>query len=98
MTAPGVAGRILRRLENSPLYQLVKLKLRRILYSANTDSEDMDAGIGVALTVLTLPGAFLSLLLFNKYGSLLRYLRGQVRFDPYAASLPDEYLFVVLAM
>ncbi len=98
MTAPGVADRILRRLENSPLYQLVKLKLRRILYSANTDSEDMDAGIGVALTVLTLPGAFLSLLLFNKYGSLLRYLRGQVRFDPYAASLPDEYLFVVLAM
>ena len=98
MTTPGIADRMSRRLDDSPLYQLVKLKLRRILYSASADSEDMDAGIGVALTVLTLPGAFLSLLLFNKYGSLLRFLRGQVRFDPYAASLPDEYLFIVLAM
>ncbi len=98
MTTPEMAGRRSRWFDNSPLYQLVKLKLRRILYSTNADSEDMDAGIGVALTVLTLPGAFLSLLLFNKYGSLLRFLRGQVRFDPYAASLPDEYLFIVLAM
>jgi hypothetical protein len=98
MTTPGIADRMSRRLDDSPLYQLVKLKLHRILYSASADSEDMDAGIGVALTVLTLPGAFLSLLLFNKYGSLLRFLRGQVRFDPYAASLPDEYLFIVLAM
>lgn len=98
MTTPGIADHISQRFDDSPLCQLVKLKLRRILYSANSDSEDMDAGIGVALTVLTLPGAFLSLLLFNKYGSLLRFLRGQVRFDPYAASLPDEYLFIVLAM
>ena len=98
MRTPGTADPRSQRFADSPLYQLVKLKLRRILYSANADSEDMDAGIGVALTVLTLPGAFLSLLLFNKYGSLLRFLRGEVRFDPYAASLPDEYLFIVLAM
>ena len=82
----------------SPLKQLVKLKLGRMLYGANADSEEIEGGIGVALTLLTLPGAFLSLLLFNKYGSLLRLLRGQVKFDPYAASLPDEYLFIVLAM
>ena len=98
MTTIGIAGRISRRCDDSALYQLVRLKLRRILYSASADSEDMDAGIGVALTLLTLPGAFLSLLLFNKYGSLLRFLRGQFHFDPYAASLPDEYLFIVLAM
>ena len=98
MRTPGTADPRSQWFADSPLYQLVKLKLRRILYSANADSEDMDAGIGVALTVLTLPGAFLSLLLFNKYGSLLRFLRGEVRFDPYAASLPDEYLFIVLAM
>ena len=69
-----------------------------MLYGANADSEEVDSGIGVALSMLALPGAFLSLLLFNKYGSLLRFLRGQVKFDPYAASLPDEYLFIVLAM
>lgn len=98
MTTPGLVDRWASRFDDSPLYQLVKLKLRRILYSTSADSDDIDAGIGVALTVLTLPGAFLSLLLFNKYGSLLRFLRGEVRFDPYAASLPDEYLFLVLAM
>ncbi len=85
-------------LEHYALYQLIKLKLGRMLYGAHAESEDMDAGVGLALAVLTLPGAFLSLLLFNKYGSLLRFLRGQIKFDPYIASLPDEYLFIVLAM
>ena len=87
-----------RNFKDSPLYQLAKLKLGRMLYGANAESDEIEAGIGVALSLLTLPGAFLSLLLFNKYGSLLRLLRGQVRFDPYASSLPDEYLFIVLAM
>jgi len=96
MSAEGIAR--WRRLEDSSLYQLVKLKLGRMLHGATADSEDMDADLGVALSLLTLPGAFLSLLLFNKYGSLLHFLRGEVKFDPYAASLPDEYLFIVLAM
>lgn len=87
-----------RRLEDHAIYQLVKLKLGRMLYGSHADSEDMDSEVGVALVVLTLPGVFLSLLLFNKYGSLLRFLRGQVKFDPYLSSLPDEYLFIVLAM
>ncbi len=98
MTDPGIADRTSRRLEGSPLYQLVKLKLGRMLHGANADSDEMDRGIVLALTVLTLPGAFLSLLLFNKYGSLLRFLRGQIKFDPYASSLSDEYLFIALAM
>lgn len=98
MSGPPIAVRLSRYLEDYPLYQLAKLKLGRMLYGANADSEEMDTGIGAALSVLALPGAFLSLLLFNKYGSLLRFLRGQVTFDPYASSLPDEYLFIVLAM
>jgi hypothetical protein len=98
MSDDGLSYRIAQRLEDNPLYQLVKLKLGRMLHGANPDSEDFDSGIGVALSVLTLPGAFLSLILFNKYGSLLHFLRGQLKFDPYAASLPDEYLFIVLAM
>jgi hypothetical protein len=94
----GILERWLQALEDYPLYQLVKLKLGRMLYGAEADSEDMDTSIGTALAVLALPGAFLSLLLFNKYGSLLRLLRGQVNFNPYASSLPDEYLFIVLAI
>ena len=98
MNDESIAQRRSRRRNDSPLYQLVKLKLGRMLYGANADSEEVDSGIGVALSMLALPGAFLALLLFNKYGSLLRFLRGQIKFDPYASSLPDEYLFIVLAM
>lgn len=98
MTTDGLLSTAMSRLDEYPLFQLVKLKLGRMLYGADAGSEDLDAGIGTAFVLLTLPGAFLSLLLFNRYGSLLRLLRGQIKFDPYAASLPDEYLFIVLAM
>lgn len=98
MTECGIAEHVSRGVGDSALYQLMQLKLGRMLYGANADSEEVDSGIGVSLSLLALPGAFLALLLFNKYGSLLRFLRGQIKFDPYAASLPDEYLFIVLAM
>lgn len=98
MSGGPISERLSRRLQDYPLYQLAKLKLDRMLYEDQADGEAIDSGIGAALSLLALPGAFLSLLLFNKYGSLLRFLRGQVKFDPYAASLPDEYLFIVLAM
>jgi len=98
MTRLPLCTRIWQRLGDSPVGHLARLKLGRMLYGANPDSEEVDSGLVGALSLLALPGAFLSLLLFNKYGSLLRFLRGQVKFDPYASSLPDEYLFIVLAM
>ncbi|HZP21982.1 MAG TPA: hypothetical protein VFB04_00970 [Terriglobales bacterium] len=98
MTRLPLSTRIWQRLADSPVGHLARLKLGRMLYGANPDSEEVDSGLVGALSLLALPGAFLSLLLFNKYGSLLRFLRGQVKFDPYASSLPDEYLFIVLAM
>jgi hypothetical protein len=36
--------------------------------------------------------------MFEKYGSLIRYLRGNPIFDPYTATVPDEYFFLVLSM
>jgi hypothetical protein len=88
----------LRQLSDHAFYRLVRLSLDRMLYGAHAGTDEIESSVGLTLSLLALPGAFLSLLLFNKYGSLLRLLRGQVHFDPYAASLPDEYFFIVLSM
>lgn len=81
-----------------PFAHLVRLSLYRMLHGLQDDSDEFDADIGRILTLLALPGAFLSLGLIEKYGSLLHWLRGQKHFDPYAASLSDEYFFLVLSM
>jgi hypothetical protein len=58
----------------------------------------MDVGLGVILILLAMPGVMVSLLLFEKYGSLIRFLRGDGVFDPFTATIPDEYFFIVLSM
>jgi|SRR5579859_2560710 len=58
----------------------------------------MDAALGVVLIVLAMPGVLVSLLLFEKYGSLIRWMRGDGVFDPFIATIPDEYFFIVLSM
>ena len=45
-----------------------------------------------------MPGILVSLLLLEKYGSLVRFLRGQRAFDPFVGTIPDEYFFIVLSM
>jgi len=61
-------------------------------------ADELDLGIGVVLIFLAMPGILVSLLMFEKYGSLIRFLRGDGTFDPYIASIPDEYFFIVLSM
>ncbi len=61
-------------------------------------ADDLDLGIGITAILLALPGLFVSLLLFEKYGSLIRFLRGDGSFDPFEATIPDEYFFIVLSM
>lgn len=65
---------------------------------AELGTDDLDLGIGVTGILLAMPGLFISLLLFEKYGSLIRFLRGDGTFDPFAATIPDEYFFIVLSM
>jgi hypothetical protein len=50
------------------------------------------------LAFLAAPGALASLFLLDKYSTLLQYFRGQRHFDPYRASITDEYFFIVLSM
>ncbi len=60
--------------------------------------ESMSFGLGAVLALLASPGAFASIFLLDKYSTLLQWLRGNLHFDPYKASISDEYFFVVLSM
>ena len=64
----------------------------------DSDTEGLDLGVGLVLTLLAMPGGFVSLLLLNKYGTFLQWLRGNTHVDPLLVALPDEYFFIVLSM
>lgn len=82
-----------------PFWRLVEVFLARIFRGGgDSDSEGLDLGIGLVLTFLAIPGGFVSILLFDKYGSLLQWLRGQTNVDTLLIAFPDEYFFVVLSM
>jgi hypothetical protein len=87
------------RYRRLPFWRLVELFCARIFRGGgDADAEGLDLGIGLVLTLLALPGGFVSLLLLNKYASFLQWLRGMTNVDPLAVSFPDEYFFIVLSM
>jgi hypothetical protein len=61
-------------------------------------ADELDLGVAVVLIFLAMPGVLVSLLMFEKFGSLIRFLRGDGTFDPFTATIPDEYFFIVLSM
>src|ERR1700692_2501921 len=82
-----------------PFIRLMRLFVDRIFHGGGDSTEDdLDFSLGLILSLLALPGGFYSIFLFDKYGSLLQWIRGQHDFDPLAAALPDEYFFIVLSM
>lgn len=87
------------RYRQRPFWRLVDLFSSRIFRGGgDADAEGIDLGIGLALTLLALPGGFVSLLLLDKYASFLQWLRGMTNVDALAVSFPDEYFFIVLSM
>jgi len=64
----------------------------------DAEAGELDLGVGVILILLAMPGLLVSLLMFEKYGSLIRYLRGERVFDPFTATAPDEYFFIVVSL
>jgi hypothetical protein len=87
-----------RRLER-PFWRLVQLFVERIFRGGgDSDTEGLDVGIGLVLMLLAMPGGFVSVLLFDKYGSLLQWLRGLGNVDTLVIAFPDEYFFIVLSM
>ena len=82
-----------------PFWQMVQLFVDRIFRGGgDSDTEGLDLGVGLVLTLLAMPGGFVSLLLLNKYGTFLQWLRGNAQADPLLVALPDEYFFIVLSM
>src|SRR5438105_12737067 len=89
-----VAGRRQR-----PFARLVAHFAALILKSGQeSGASELNLGIGGLLALLAAPGGFTSLLLFDKYSSLLRWLRHRPQIDLYWASLSDKYFFIVLSM
>jgi hypothetical protein len=71
------------------------------LFSGTGDSREGGLGLsaGAILAMLAAPGGFISILLLDKYSSLLRFIRdGNQAFDPYQASLSDQYFFFTFSM
>jgi len=82
-----------------PFLRLLSLFVGRMFHGGSElGDNDLDLGIGITAVLLAMPGLFVSLLLFEKYGSLIRFLRGDGKFDPFEATIPDEYFFIVLSM
>jgi len=82
-----------------PFGRLVQLFVERIFRGGgDTDANGVDLGVGLVLTLLAMPGGFVSIFLFDKYGSLLQWLRGQTNVDTLLIAFPDEYFFIVLSM
>ena len=80
-----------------PFFRLIEHFGRRAVGASDTASP-VDLGLGGTLAILAVPGAFSAILLLQKYSSLLNWVLGHPNFDPYRASLQDEYFFIVFSM
>ena len=101
MIAEGIDAIVLQWEERSqrPFWRMVRLFVARIFRGGgDADTDGLDLGIGLVLTLLALPGGFVSLFLLDKYGTFLQWLRGTPNVDPLLVVLPDEYFFIVLSM
>jgi len=88
-----------RTFKRTPLGGLLRLFVGRMFHGgAETGSDSLGMGVGVLVILLAMPGLLASLLMLEEYGSLIRYMRGDGVFDPFVATLPDEYFFIVLSM
>jgi hypothetical protein len=87
-------------LTHTPFGTLFRLFLARMFHgSSDGDDGQLDLGPGVIAILLAMPGLLISLLMFEKYGSLMHFLNGDLNtFDAFAETIPDEYFFVVLSI
>ncbi len=82
-----------------PFLRLCRIFTERIFRGGgDQDSEGLDLGVGLVLTLLAMPGGFVSVLLFVKYSTFLSWMRGAPHVDPLAVAMPDEYFFIALSM
>jgi hypothetical protein len=98
----GWAKRLRRRIDgviHERLFLLLIRHFARRAVGGGDTAGDLDLGLGGALTILALPGAFTALGLTSKYGALIQYFRGTLMdFHPYRECIPDEYFFLTYSM
>ena len=83
----------------TPFGCLARLFVGRMFHgNSGNDAGELDLSVGVVVILLAMPGMLVSLLMLEKYGSLIRFLRGAGPYDPFSATIPDEYFFLVLSM
>ncbi|HYL62325.1 MAG TPA: hypothetical protein VE077_06855 [Candidatus Methylomirabilis sp.] len=77
-----------------PFPTLLRVFLGRVFHGGgDSGSGELDIALGVIFILLAMPGVLVSLLLFEKY--MVLSFGG---FDPFIATIPDEYFFIVLSM
>src|SRR5271170_1424633 len=77
-----------------PFPTLLRVFMGRVFHGGgDSGADEMDVAFGVILILLAMPGVMVSLLLFEKY--MVLSFGG---FDPFVATIPDEYFFIVLSM
>jgi hypothetical protein len=82
----------------TPFGCLLRIFVGRMFHGGGeTGTGELGLGVGAVLILTAMPGLLVSLLMFEKYGSLIRWLRGDGAFDPFAATIADEYFFIVLS-
>jgi len=93
-------SRKLNALARTAFGTLFLLFLGRMFHgSSDADDGQLDLGPGVIAILLAMPGLLVSLLMFEKYGSLMHFLNGDLNtFDAFAETVSDEYFFVVLSV
>jgi hypothetical protein len=89
-----------KRLLRQPFWRLVAHFVARVFENGSDDSgeDELDLGVGALLALLAVPGLFITILLLDKYSSLLRMMRGGPAFNPYTAALPDQYFYLAFSM
>jgi hypothetical protein len=78
--------------------RLVRHFLARLVSGGQGANGEFALGAGALLGLLAAPGAFQSLLMLDKYSTLLNLLRGRLHQDLLVVSAPDKYQFLCLAM
>src|SRR5215469_12933442 len=85
-------------LARRPFVRLVVHFITRLLRGGRESESEFELGIAPLLGLLASPGAFCSILLFQKYSSLSDFITGHAHRDIYTYSIPDKYFFICLAM
>ena len=89
---PRFVRRPVRRWARQPFGRLVGHFLARMV--APSASSEFELGAGFLLGLLAAPGSFYCFLLFQKYSSLLNWMRGRLRDDVYLTSVPDKFFLI----